>query len=256
VKPSSDHAIRPLAIGERRLELVGGGRQRVAHDRLHAALAEGAARLLVGEDVLERQHLARETGQVLLRRVDHGEALVELRQVLDRLLHVLLEVVPHAVLQAVEALGDQPNEISLARAEDLADRLHAAGHLGLLAGDGRHLLLDLALALDRGGGLDGAAARGAPGGQGEQDQHEHRRGEQAEHGLAPGDRATGDDEDDSIHASRLAGFACANKSGTCLISGGRRIICVPPWPSDPFSCCRMPGCASSPARSRRSIRAC
>ncbi len=44
-------AIGPLAVRERVLERVGVLGQPVGHDRFHAALAEGAARLLVGEHV-------------------------------------------------------------------------------------------------------------------------------------------------------------------------------------------------------------
>ncbi len=54
--------------------------QPVADDRLHAALAIGAARLLVGENVLERHHLAGERGEILLGRVDDRQPLVEMRE--------------------------------------------------------------------------------------------------------------------------------------------------------------------------------
>ena len=54
--------------------------QAVADDRFHAALAIGAAGLLVGENILERDHLARQRGEILLRRVDDRETLVQLRQ--------------------------------------------------------------------------------------------------------------------------------------------------------------------------------
>ena len=71
-------AVGPLAVRERRLEGVGALGQAVLDDGLHAHLAEGAARLLVGEDLLKRDHVGGKLGQVLLRRVDHGEPLVEL----------------------------------------------------------------------------------------------------------------------------------------------------------------------------------
>ena len=67
-----------VAVRERELEVVGARRQAVAHDRLHPPLAEGAAGLLVGENVLERHHLAGHFAQARLRGVDDREPLVEL----------------------------------------------------------------------------------------------------------------------------------------------------------------------------------
>ena len=84
VAGQADDAIGAGAVRQRELELVGAGGQAVAHDRLHPPLAEGAARLLVGENVLQRHDFARHLGQARLRRVDHREALVELAEVLAR----------------------------------------------------------------------------------------------------------------------------------------------------------------------------
>ena len=71
-------AVGPLAVRQRRLEAVGALGQAVLDDGLHAHLAEGAARLLVGEDLLQRDHLGGKLGQVPLRRVDDGQPLVKL----------------------------------------------------------------------------------------------------------------------------------------------------------------------------------
>ena len=62
-----DHAVRPRAGLQRELERERAGRQPVGDDRLHPPLTEGAARLLVGENVGERRHLAGQVGDVLLR---------------------------------------------------------------------------------------------------------------------------------------------------------------------------------------------
>ena len=70
--------VRPGAVRQRRLELVGAVRQAVGDDRLHARLAEGAARLLVGEDRLQLHDLAGERLDVVLRIVDDGEPLLQL----------------------------------------------------------------------------------------------------------------------------------------------------------------------------------
>jgi hypothetical protein len=72
-----DHAIRPVAVRERCLELVAADRQAVLDDGFHPGLAEHAARLLVGEDMLQSHHLAGQFGDVALGRVDDGETLVE-----------------------------------------------------------------------------------------------------------------------------------------------------------------------------------
>ncbi len=73
-----DQAVGPGAVRQRRLELVGAVRQAVGDDRLHARLAEGAARLLVGEDRLQLHDLAGERLDVVLRIVDDGEPLLQL----------------------------------------------------------------------------------------------------------------------------------------------------------------------------------
>ena len=52
--------------------------QAVLDDGFHAHLAEGAARLLVGQDLLQADHVGGELGQVLLCRVDDGEPLMQL----------------------------------------------------------------------------------------------------------------------------------------------------------------------------------
>ena len=82
VAGQADDAIGPGAVGKRELEVVGARRQAVAHDRLHPSLSEGAARLLVGENVLERNHLARHVAEPRLRGVDDGEPFVELAEAL------------------------------------------------------------------------------------------------------------------------------------------------------------------------------
>ncbi len=211
-----DRAIGPPAVRERRLEAVGPRRQRVADDRLHPPLAERPARLLVGEHVLQRQHLPREVGEALLRGVDHGKPFVELRQVLDRLLHVLLQAVSHTRLQRVEALCEQAHEVGLARAEHLVHRLHAPGHLGLDARDLSHLLVELALPLGRRRRLQRPLARGTVERDSEHEQPDDGDAGEPEQRLAEGDAAVRDDEDDPIHRGSLAAIRSAgeNESGT------------------------------------------
>src|SRR5205085_8493852 len=125
VAGEAHEAVRPGAVRERALELEGAAGQAVADDRLHAALAVGAAGLLVREDLLQPDDLAGELGQVLLRRVDDREALVQLREVLVLVAGRALEALADPVLQAIEALRDQAHELALARAEDLGHGLQA-----------------------------------------------------------------------------------------------------------------------------------
>ena len=54
-------------------------RQAVLDDGLHAQLAEGAALLLVGEDVLQGDDARGQLGDVALGGVDHGEPLIAAR---------------------------------------------------------------------------------------------------------------------------------------------------------------------------------
>jgi hypothetical protein len=113
-------AIGPAAVRERELELVTAFRQPVADDELHAALPERAALLLVGEHVLQRGHLRGQIGNVLLRAVDHREALAELLQAFGGSLarggHRLVEMMRHRV----ETLVDRALQLGLACGEHLA----------------------------------------------------------------------------------------------------------------------------------------
>ena len=74
------HAIRPLVVRKRELEFEGALRHAVLDDRLHPRLAEGAARLLVGEHVAQGRDLRGQVGEVLVRAVDDAEPLVQLAQ--------------------------------------------------------------------------------------------------------------------------------------------------------------------------------
>ena len=87
----ADQAIRPGIVAEHALEGIGAGVQAIAHDRLHAALPIGTTRLLVGQDVLQRHHFARQGGEVLLCRVDDRQTLVQLRQGLAGALGLVMQ---------------------------------------------------------------------------------------------------------------------------------------------------------------------
>ncbi|ODS01646.1 hypothetical protein AUC69_05070 [Methyloceanibacter superfactus] len=132
-----EQAVRALAVGERRLECIGALGQSVLDDRLHAHLAEGAARLLVGQDLLKADHVAGEVRQILLRRVDHRQPLVELGDGFMRLARRVVEVGAHLVGHAVEPLVDGPRQLAVTADADLGQGLQPhleLAHLSVAGG--------------------------------------------------------------------------------------------------------------------------
>ena len=125
-------AVGPLAVGKRGLEGEGAFRQPVLDDGLHAHLAEGAARLLVGEDLLKGDHVAGEVGEVLLRRVDHGEPLMQLGDGVGGLARRLGQVRADPMGHAVEPLVDGAGELAVTADADLGKRLEPHFQLGEL----------------------------------------------------------------------------------------------------------------------------
>ena len=125
-----DRAIRPRLVLQRELEFVGSLRQPVGDDRLHSPLAEGAARLLVGEHVLQRAHLRRQLGDVLLRAVDNGQPRMQLsagvRWCAWSSFHRLAEVLRHRVEPLVHVLL----QLGLRARQHLAHRLHRGRKFG------------------------------------------------------------------------------------------------------------------------------
>ena len=112
-------AVDPRAGRERRLEFIGLRRQGVLHQVVQLDLAEGAARLLVGQHFLQADDLGREIADLLLRLVDADQPLA---QVGDDLAGRLLG--------AVEPLAHDLGERLLLLAQRTLDPLHG---LGLLA---------------------------------------------------------------------------------------------------------------------------
>ena len=109
-------AVDARAGRQRRLECVGRRRQRVLHQVVQLHLAEGAARLLVGQDLLQAHHLGREIADLLLRLVDADQPLA---QVGDDLAGRLLA--------PVEPLGDHLGQRLLLLAQRTLDPLHGVG---------------------------------------------------------------------------------------------------------------------------------
>ena len=70
-----DQAVGPPAVRQRRLQRIGVRRQRLRHDVVQLDLAEGPARLLVRQDVLQAEHVARQLLDIGLRLVDRHRAV-------------------------------------------------------------------------------------------------------------------------------------------------------------------------------------
>ena len=166
VAGQADDAIGPRTVRQRELEVVGARRKAVAHDRLHPPLPEGAARLLVGENVLQRHDLARHFGQPRLRRVDHREALVQL----------------------AEVFAGPPGLALDSGAEPVAHAAEAPGKLGVGVGERGEPRLDRLLPLVGDLPLPPPRGRGAP----ERDQgHEQHQAERASAAASASGRETG-----------------------------------------------------------------
>ena len=77
VTRQADHAIGAGIVGERILKFEGRGGQAVFDDGFEAALAEGAARLLSGKNILEADDFLGQRGDPCLRRIDHRESFIQ-----------------------------------------------------------------------------------------------------------------------------------------------------------------------------------
>ena len=100
------------------LERVGLRRQGVLHQVVELDLAEGAARLLVGQHLLQADDLGRELADLLLRLVDAHQPLAQVGDDLARRL-----------LGAVEPLVDHLAQRLFLLAQRTLDPLHGVGLL-------------------------------------------------------------------------------------------------------------------------------
>ena len=106
------HAIGAVAVGQRVLEFEGVGRQQVAHQRLELHFAEGAARALVAQQLLQADDVAGQTVDLLLRLVDGGQPRHHVGEGLVGLLEAL-----------VQPLGDLAADLLQARVGGPGQRL-------------------------------------------------------------------------------------------------------------------------------------
>ncbi len=107
------------------LEFVGRWRQGVLHQVVELDLAEGAARLLVGQHFLQADDLGREIADLLLRLVDAHQPLAQVGDDLARRL-----------LGPVEPLVHHGGQGALLFAQRLFDPLDGVGQRHLLVAHG------------------------------------------------------------------------------------------------------------------------
>ena len=207
-----------VLVGERGLELVGAGGQAVAHDRLHPPLAEGAARLLVGEDVLQRDDFLGHAGDARLRGVDDGQPLVELAEIVAGGLRVAFEPGAEPRADVVEALRHHARDVAPAASQPFAHRAEAPGELGAGLRRARRCAPRVRA------GAPSAAARFAPARRArarerddESEQQQRDRRERAAERLAESQGMAVEDDEDRVHDAELSQIRrreCERKTNT------------------------------------------
>jgi hypothetical protein len=195
-------AVGPRAVGQGCLEREGAGRELIADDRLHPPLPIGAAGLLVGQDVLEPDDLAGEARQVLLSRIDDGEPLVELRQILGLVAGGGLKPLPDPVLQPVDPFRDHAYEVALSGTEDLGHGPHPAGPFRLDSGEFGHPVVHLPRPLRCHGGFKSPLPAGPQQQHGDEEQETKAQARRPHDGLPQSEGCLAEDEDDVVHEGR------------------------------------------------------
>lgn len=185
-------AVGARAVRQRRLECERAYRQAVAHDGLHAPLSIGAARLLVGQDVLEAHHFLRERGEVGLGAVDHGQALAEARELVGGGARALFEALAHAGAHGVETIGD-----------DFAHRPQTSGQFGVHARKVGHAVIEFALAFGRRESLEAARIRRAHDGYENSAQQKQTEGRSREGRVGERDLRASQSEENVRHGASL-----------------------------------------------------
>ena len=121
-----DQAIHPPAIRKRRLHRIGIRRQGLGHDVMQLNLAKSSTRLLVGQNVLQTQHIARQLFNVCLRLVDGFQPLLQVPQAARRPHRGTLQGLAHEPLHLGQAVLHQLDHRGLRQALRLGDVMEAA----------------------------------------------------------------------------------------------------------------------------------
>ena len=101
--------------------------QTVADDRLHAALAIGATRLLVRQDVFQRDHLGGQRREIFLCRIDDGQPLVQLAERLPGAFCLVGEADAEPLRHLVEAVVEGRGQGDLGALRLLGETSERAG---------------------------------------------------------------------------------------------------------------------------------
>ena len=94
-----DQTVRPFAVRQRRLQVIAVFRQCFGHDVGQLDFPKRPAGLLVRQDILKAQHIARQAGDIVLRLVDDLQPFLQLRQAFGGLHRIALKAFFHPVLQ-------------------------------------------------------------------------------------------------------------------------------------------------------------
>ena len=131
-----DKAIGAAAVGQGGLKGEAVGRQGLLHDVGELDFPEGTARLLVREDVLQREDVAGEFFDIDLRAVDGFQPLLEFAQAAGGAGGGAVQRLGHLALHIGEALFHELEHGGLADRGGLGDVVQTAGEAFLPFGEG------------------------------------------------------------------------------------------------------------------------
>ncbi|MNX71921.1 hypothetical protein D3C86_1032500 [compost metagenome] len=126
-----DGAVRPVTVRKRRLKLESAGGKGIGDQNFHACLSKGAARLLVGKDGLQSDHVLGQILNIALRGVDDREALLQSAQIFMGRPGLFRQCFANALRHAVEALVERLAHLGLAGAERFRHGRDTAMQFGL-----------------------------------------------------------------------------------------------------------------------------
>ncbi len=124
-------AIRPPPVRERRLQRVAVRRQRLGHDIRELNFPKRPARLLVRQNILQRQHITRQLGDIVLRLVDGLQPLLQFPKRLRRASRGALQVLGHRMAHLRQPLFHQLQQMRLRRRLRLGHMIEPACQLML-----------------------------------------------------------------------------------------------------------------------------
>jgi hypothetical protein len=109
-----DQRIHPPPVGQRGLQAIGIGRQGIGQKGLQLHFAKSAARLLVGQDILQAEHIARQRFDLGLCGVDHLQPFAQRAHAGGRGLGIAGQRVAHIAAHIGQPGFDQPDDLRLA----------------------------------------------------------------------------------------------------------------------------------------------